>query len=161
MSYRKVKKNQCELFSYFVSIFYILNDREHLSKFDAKSDTSVFLGYSTNSKAYRVFNMRTQTIMKSTNVVIDDSCDFSKFSKEETISSLIEEVGGETAMDQPVATPNKIGSSPNKFVATAATPETNTVKPITRKTVQEVNSKKSKGESMDVLIDPIRKRTII
>ena len=63
-------------FHVFGSICYILNDRKHLAKFDSKSDNSVFLCYSTNSKAYRVFNIRTQAIMESANVVIDDSCDF-------------------------------------------------------------------------------------
>jgi hypothetical protein len=30
------------------------------------------LGYSTNSRAYKVFNKRTETIMESINVIIDD-----------------------------------------------------------------------------------------
>ena len=63
-------------FHIFGNIYYILNDRVHLGKFDAKSDTGVFLCYSTNSKAHRVYNMRTQTIMELANVVIDDSYDF-------------------------------------------------------------------------------------
>ena len=108
-------------------------------------------------KAYRVFNMRTQTAMESANVDVDDSYDFSEFSKEDVISSLIEEIGDETATDQLVATPNKIGSSLSEFVATADKPETGTVKPIAIETDQEVDSKKSKGVSTDVLIDPIRK----
>ena len=94
-----------------------MNDHEHLGKFDSKSDTSVFLGYSNNSKAYCIFNMRTQTIIESTNIVIDDYCDFSEFSKEYVISSLIEEIGDETTKDQPIAAPNKTGSGPNKNVS--------------------------------------------
>lgn len=43
-----------------------------LGKFDPKSDKGIFLGYSTNSRAYRVFNKRTETVMESINVVIDD-----------------------------------------------------------------------------------------
>ena len=81
--------------------------------------------------------------MKSSNAVIDDSCDFSEFSKEENISSLIEETGDETATDQPVATPNKKRSSPSKSVAIAATLETGTMKPIAIETVQEVDPKVS------------------
>ena len=73
---RKGKKSNVSYFHIFDSICYILNDGEHLGKFDAKSDACVFLGYSTNSKVYRVYNMRIQTIMESTNVVIDNSCDF-------------------------------------------------------------------------------------
>ena len=112
-----------------------MNDREYLGKFNAKSDTSVFLGYSNNSKAYRVYNMRTQTIMKSANIVIDDSYDFSKFSNEENISSLIEETSDETTTNQAVATPSKTGSSPNKSIATTTTLETGTVKPVATETI--------------------------
>jgi hypothetical protein len=37
-----------------------------------KSDEGIFLGYSTNSRAYRVFNLKTETVMESINVVIVD-----------------------------------------------------------------------------------------
>ena len=57
----------------FGSKCYILNDRENLEKFDAKSDEGIFLGYSTTSWAYRVFNKRTKTVMESINVKIDDA----------------------------------------------------------------------------------------
>ena len=66
----KDKKPNVSYFHIFGSIFYILNYCEHLGKFDAKSDTGVFLGYSTNSTVYHVFNMRTQIIMESANVVL-------------------------------------------------------------------------------------------
>ena len=56
----------------FGSKCYILNDRENLGKFDAKSDEGIFLGYSTTSWAYRVFNKRTKIVMESINVKIDD-----------------------------------------------------------------------------------------
>ena len=56
----------------FGSKCYILNDQENLGKFDAKSDEGIFLGYSTTSRAYRVFNKRTKTVMESINVKIDD-----------------------------------------------------------------------------------------
>ena len=57
----------------FGSKCYILNDRENLGKFDAKSDEGIFLGYSTTSRAYRVFNKRSKTVMDSINVKIDDA----------------------------------------------------------------------------------------
>ena len=56
----------------FGSKCYILNDRENLGKFDAKSDEGIFLGYSTTSQVYRVFNKRTKIVMESINVKIDD-----------------------------------------------------------------------------------------
>jgi len=39
---------------------------------DQKSDEGIFLGYSTNSRAYKVYNNITQAVMESINVVIDD-----------------------------------------------------------------------------------------
>ena len=56
----------------FGSDYYILRDRENLEKFDAKSDKRYFLGYSSTSRAYRVYNLRTKTAMESSNVVIND-----------------------------------------------------------------------------------------
>ncbi|GJV02492.1 ribonuclease H-like domain-containing protein [Tanacetum coccineum] len=38
----------------------ILNTIDHLGKFDGKVDEGFFVGYSTNSKAFRVFNSRTR-----------------------------------------------------------------------------------------------------
>ncbi|XP_062114498.1 uncharacterized protein LOC133825594 [Humulus lupulus] len=56
---------------------YILNDRDYLGKFDSKSDKGMFLGYSPNSRAYRVFNKRNNTVMESVNVRFDDTEDLS------------------------------------------------------------------------------------
>jgi hypothetical protein len=66
------KKPTVKYFITFGSKCYILRDRENLGKFDTKSDKGMFLGYSTNSRAYRVFNKRTETMMESINVVVDD-----------------------------------------------------------------------------------------
>ena len=60
-------------FRVFRSRCYILNDLENFGKFDAKFDEGIFLGYSNNSRAYRVFNKRTKTVMESINVEIDDA----------------------------------------------------------------------------------------
>ena len=47
-----------------------------------KSDVSIFLSYSTTSKAYRVFNKRTLVVEESMDVVFDE---FNAFSKEKSI----------------------------------------------------------------------------
>ena len=67
------KKLRVKYFQVFGSKCYILSNRENLGKFDAKSDEGIFLGYSTTSRAYRVFNKRTKTVMESINVEIDDA----------------------------------------------------------------------------------------
>ena len=69
----KEKKPKVKYFRVFGSKCYILNDRENPRKFDAKSNEGIFLGYSTNSRAYRVYNKRTKTVVESINVVIDDT----------------------------------------------------------------------------------------
>ena len=66
------KKPVVKYFKIFGSDCYILRDRENPEKFDAKSDNGYFLGYSSTSRAYRVYNLRTKTVMESSNVVIND-----------------------------------------------------------------------------------------
>ncbi|XP_013608023.1 PREDICTED: uncharacterized protein LOC106314739 [Brassica oleracea var. oleracea] len=60
----------------FGCLCYILNDKDHLVKFDAKSDVGMFLGYSSNSSSYRVFNKRTKFVSDNVNVVFDDNVGF-------------------------------------------------------------------------------------
>ncbi|GKF91106.1 hypothetical protein Tco_0274807, partial [Tanacetum coccineum] len=38
---------------------------DHLGKFDGKADESFFVGYSLNSKAFRVFNSRTRIVKEN------------------------------------------------------------------------------------------------
>ena len=70
------KKPVVKYFRIFGSDCYILRDRENLEKFDAKSDKGYFLGYSSTSRAYRVYNLRTKTVMESSNVMINDEVCF-------------------------------------------------------------------------------------
>ena len=68
------KKSVVKYFRIFGSDCYILRDRENLEKFDAKSDNGYFLGYCCTSRAYRVYNLRTKTVMESSNMVINQLC---------------------------------------------------------------------------------------
>jgi len=53
---------------------YVHNNRKDaLGKFDARSDETIFLGYSSHSKAYKVFNKRTLYIEESVHVLFDES----------------------------------------------------------------------------------------
>ncbi|WJX83726.1 hypothetical protein P8452_66368 [Trifolium repens] len=69
----KNRKPTVKHFHIFGSKCYILADREPRRKLDPKSDEGIFLGYSTNSKAYRVYNSKSQVVMESVNVVVNDS----------------------------------------------------------------------------------------
>jgi len=68
----KGRKPIVKYFHVFGRKCYILADRDHRRKMYPKSDEGIFLGYSTNSRAYIVFNSRTRVVMESINVVIDD-----------------------------------------------------------------------------------------
>ncbi|GJV69786.1 putative ribonuclease H-like domain-containing protein [Tanacetum coccineum] len=46
----------------------ILNTLDHLRKFDGKADEGFFVGYSTNNKAFRVFNSRTRIVEENLHV---------------------------------------------------------------------------------------------
>ncbi|GJW44528.1 ribonuclease H-like domain-containing protein [Tanacetum coccineum] len=46
----------------------ILNTIDHLGKFDGKADEGFFVGYSINSKAFRVFNSRTRIVEENLHV---------------------------------------------------------------------------------------------
>ncbi|KAJ9558844.1 hypothetical protein OSB04_013458 [Centaurea solstitialis] len=50
---------------------FVLNDTEDRHKLQAKSDEAIFIGYSKNSIAYRVYNKRTKMVMESSNVKFD------------------------------------------------------------------------------------------
>ena len=67
------KKPTVSYFRVFGCKCYILKKGQRLSKFEAKSDVGIFLGYSTNSHAYRVFNTSTKVVEESMDVDFDES----------------------------------------------------------------------------------------
>nr|GEX87668.1 hypothetical protein [Tanacetum cinerariifolium] len=46
----------------------ILNTKDHLGKFDGKADKGFFIGYSLNSKAFKVFNNRTMIVEENLHI---------------------------------------------------------------------------------------------
>ena len=51
---------------------FIFREQGKLGKFESKSDEAIFLGYSLSSKAHRVYNLNSNTVMESINVNFDD-----------------------------------------------------------------------------------------
>ncbi|GJX83864.1 ribonuclease H-like domain-containing protein [Tanacetum coccineum] len=51
----------------------ILNTIDHLEKFDGKADEGFFVGYSLNSKAFRVFNSRTRIVEENLHIRFSES----------------------------------------------------------------------------------------
>ncbi|KAJ9552775.1 hypothetical protein OSB04_016820 [Centaurea solstitialis] len=67
------RKPSIEHLHIFGCVCYILNNKDNLGKFDSKSDDRIFLGYSSISKTYRVFNKRRQAIEETIHVKFDES----------------------------------------------------------------------------------------
>ncbi|CAJ2662740.1 unnamed protein product [Trifolium pratense] len=109
----KGRKPTVKYFHVFGSKCYILSDREPRTKMDPKSDEGIFLGYSTNSRGYRVYNYRTKTMLESINVVIDDiSSEVVKDDTEDATASIPGSIDSETIEefknDTEITTPEPI-----------------------------------------------------
>nr|GFA39529.1 retrovirus-related Pol polyprotein from transposon TNT 1-94 [Tanacetum cinerariifolium] len=80
--HRRFKKTPYELINdkkpdiLFLHVFgalcYPKNDREDIGKLGEKGDIGFFIGYSTDSCAYRVYNRRTKKIIETMNVSFDE-----------------------------------------------------------------------------------------
>ena len=69
----KNKKPNISYFKVFGSKCFILNTKDNLGNFDAKSSVGIFLRYSLSSNAYRVFNKKTMIVEESVHIVFDES----------------------------------------------------------------------------------------
>ena len=52
--------------------FILNNGKENPGKFDEKADNGIFIGYSSTSHAYRVYNKRLMTVEESVHVAFDE-----------------------------------------------------------------------------------------
>ena len=85
----KGRKPNVKYFRIFGSTCFILKDRENVGKFDSRSEEGIFLGYSSTSKAYQVYNKRTWKVMETVNVVINEVLDSSPEKSSEEIPKAI------------------------------------------------------------------------
>ncbi|KAJ3702073.1 hypothetical protein LUZ61_005778 [Rhynchospora tenuis] len=79
----KLKKTPFELwfgrtpnisyFRVFGSKCFVLDETPKVTKFDAKSTTGIFVGYSSTSKAYRVYLPSSRVVVESVNVKFDEN----------------------------------------------------------------------------------------
>nr|GEX29881.1 putative ribonuclease H-like domain-containing protein [Tanacetum cinerariifolium] len=66
------RKPSVKLFYIFGSLCYIVRDGENLDKMKEKGDACIFVGYSNQSRAYRVYNKRTRMIVETIHVNFDE-----------------------------------------------------------------------------------------
>nr|GFC86634.1 retrovirus-related Pol polyprotein from transposon TNT 1-94 [Tanacetum cinerariifolium] len=64
------RKQNIKFFRVFGCRCYLLNDYEDVRKLNAKGDIRMFIGYSKESAAFRIYNKRTRKIHESVNVIL-------------------------------------------------------------------------------------------
>nr|GEZ51923.1 retrovirus-related Pol polyprotein from transposon TNT 1-94 [Tanacetum cinerariifolium] len=96
------RKPNIKFFRVFRCRCYLLNDYEDVGKLKAKGDIRMFVGYSKESAAFRIYNKRTRKIHESVNVNFDEISEMAskQFSLELGLSNL-----------------NKMGKSSNPSVS--------------------------------------------
>ncbi|GJY75461.1 putative ribonuclease H-like domain-containing protein [Tanacetum coccineum] len=67
------RKSALSFMKPFGCLVTILNTLDHLGKFDGKTDEGFFVGYSINSKAFRVFNSRTRIVEENLHVQFSEN----------------------------------------------------------------------------------------
>nr|GEY05714.1 retrovirus-related Pol polyprotein from transposon TNT 1-94 [Tanacetum cinerariifolium] len=86
------RKPNIKFFRVFRCRCYLLNDYEDVGKLKANGDIRVFVGYSKESVAFRIYNKRTRKIHESVNVNFDEISEMAskQFSLEPDLSKLNE-----------------------------------------------------------------------
>nr|GFA46202.1 putative ribonuclease H-like domain-containing protein [Tanacetum cinerariifolium] len=86
------RKANIKFFRVFGCRCYLLNDYEDVGKLKAKGDIGVFVGYSKEFAAFRIYNKRTRKIHESVNVNFDEISEMAskQFSLEPGLSNLNE-----------------------------------------------------------------------
>jgi hypothetical protein len=69
----KRKETQYLIFQSVCLKCFVLNTRDNLNAFDSNFDFGIFLGYSSCSKAYRVYNNKTFSLEESMHVVFEET----------------------------------------------------------------------------------------
>nr|GEV46756.1 hypothetical protein [Tanacetum cinerariifolium] len=86
------RKPIIKFFHVFECICYLLNDYDDVGKLKAKRDIEVFIGFSKESAAFRIYNKRTRKIHETINVNFDEISEMAskQFSLEPGLSNLNE-----------------------------------------------------------------------
>nr|GEZ50707.1 hypothetical protein [Tanacetum cinerariifolium] len=91
----------------FGCICYITRDGENLDKMKEKGDSCILVGYSTQSKGYRVYNKRTRMIVESIHIRFDEIKEVSKTSVANNTSGLVPQRQKASDYDNPDLVPQQ------------------------------------------------------
>ncbi|GJW33179.1 retrovirus-related pol polyprotein from transposon TNT 1-94 [Tanacetum coccineum] len=92
---------------------YLTRDGENLDKMKEKRDPCIFVGYSTQSKGYRVYNKRTRLIVESIHLRFDEIKDMSEMSVANDTSGLVPQRQKASDYDNPDPAPELQNVSPS------------------------------------------------
>nr|GEY95635.1 hypothetical protein [Tanacetum cinerariifolium] len=91
----------------FGRICYITRDGEHLDKMKEKGDQCILMGYSTQSKRYRVYNKRTRMIVESIHIRFDEIKEVSEMSVANNTLGLVRQQQKTSDYDNPDPVPQR------------------------------------------------------
>nr|GEZ49788.1 hypothetical protein [Tanacetum cinerariifolium] len=120
---------------------YITRDRENLDKMKEKGDQSILVGYSTQSKGYRVYNKRTRMIVESIHVHFDEIKEVSE--KQDVYSSADADVPSQQELDM------LFGPLYDEFFNAGSNPSTNIQSTSAQSTHTNVNAEKNNNDQAE------------
>ncbi|GJS11514.1 retrovirus-related pol polyprotein from transposon TNT 1-94 [Tanacetum coccineum] len=97
----------------FGCICYLTRDGENLDKMKEKGDPCILVGYSTQSKGYRVYNKRTRLIVESIHLRFDEIKEMSETSVANDTSGLVPQRQKASDYDNPDPAPELQNVSPS------------------------------------------------
>nr|GEW79013.1 copia protein [Tanacetum cinerariifolium] len=162
------RKPSVKFIHIFGSLCYIVRDGENLDKMKEKGNAFVFVGYSTQSRAYRVFNKRTRVIMETIHVNFDELPQMVSDHFDELLngsSQVVSKSVAETTADAPNKcqqqniTPlnTQTSSQPTCLVPTQAPTVTSTENINQAKTITE-DAQVENDEFVNIICTPIQDR---
>ena len=87
----KGKKPSLAHFKVFGTKYFVhINDKKEIDKFEAKSESEIFLDYSKTSRAYWIYNLKNDTVEESPHVIFNESVDKSVNCRNEDNEDFIE-----------------------------------------------------------------------
>ncbi|GKE19859.1 retrovirus-related pol polyprotein from transposon TNT 1-94 [Tanacetum coccineum] len=89
MRKRHITSSMTEMVKIFGCTCYLTRDGENLDKMKEKGDPCILVGYSTQSKGYRVYNKRTRLIVESIHLRFDEIKEMSETSVDNNTSGLV------------------------------------------------------------------------
>nr|GEW92155.1 retrovirus-related Pol polyprotein from transposon TNT 1-94 [Tanacetum cinerariifolium] len=122
------RKALVKFFHIFGSVCYIVRDGENLDKMKEKGNECIFVGYSNQSKAYRVFYKRTRVIMESIHVNLDElprmaSDQLSSDPAPECQTMALDQLSSDPAPECPTMASNQLSSEPAPEYQLSSDPE--------------------------------------